>query len=189
MALFSGKILTAHYADLDYSVVELTYTADDGKVYAHALTVDPNNQEWLDLLAEGWDEERLLDGTAEYKRQASADFNNQVNEMARKLAKEMIGMKELEEQKAALESKISNQEKTLLSLDQNIKIRTNQANSGVYDHLISINEDKEELFKFKLWALEQEVVQKSDKEVKSKIRKCTNIIEGLSIVNELLGSS
>jgi hypothetical protein len=188
MALFSGKIIDARYIDLEYSLVELTYTGDDGNVYAHALRVDENNQEWLDLLAEGWDQERLLDGTAEYKRQASADFNGQVNELARKLAKEMIGMKELEEQKTALESKISNQEKTLLSLDQNIKIRTNQANSGVYDHIMSINTDKEELFKFKLWALEQEAVQNSDKDVKSKIRKCTNIIEGLFIVNELLGS-
>jgi hypothetical protein len=53
---------------------------------------------------------------------------------------------------------------------------------------MSINTDKEELFKFKLWALEQEAVQNSDKDVKSKIRKCTNIIEGLFIVNELLGS-
>jgi hypothetical protein len=110
MALFSGKIIDARYIDLEYSLVELTYTGDDGNVYAHALRVDENNQEWLDLLAEGWDQERLLDGTAEYKRQASADFNGQVNELARKLAKEMIGMKELEEQKTALESKISNQE-------------------------------------------------------------------------------
>lgn len=189
MAIFSGKILTAHYIDPEYSIVELTYTGEDGGVHAHALRVDPENPEWQALLADGWDQERLLDGTVEYKRQASADFNSQVNEVARKLAKEMIGMKELEQQKADLESKISTQEKTLLSLDQNIKIKTNQVNSGIYDHLVGINEDKEELFKFKLWALEQEAVQKSDKDIKSKIRKCTNIIEGLSIVNELFSSS
>jgi hypothetical protein len=161
MALFSGKIIDAHYIDLEYSLVELTYTGDDGKIYAHALRVDPHNQEWLDLLAEGWDQARLLDGTAEYKRQASADFNSQVNELARKLAEEMF------------ESK------------KDLKRDLVQTDNEIFDFVLNSNEDKEELFKFKIWALELDKMQFASKEQKSEIRKAKSIIEGFWILSNI----
>jgi hypothetical protein len=125
-------------------LVELTYTGDDGNIYAHALRVDPHNQEWLDLLAEGWDQSRLLDGTAEYKRQASADFNSQVNAAARQLAEEMLGMNLIREEKEKLLIEIENKEKQLIDLDKNVKITSKTIDNRIYDYIINVNEDKEE---------------------------------------------
>ena len=56
----------------------------------------------------------------------------------------------------------------------------------MYDFIRYNNESKEELFKFKLWALEQDVVKKSDKSIKSSIRKSTRITSAMAIYNDLL---
>lgn len=186
MAIFSGKIITAHYINPEYSVVELTYTGDDGNVYAHALSVDSQNPEWQALLEDGWDQERLIEGTAEYKRQSAADFNNQVNNAARELAKEMLGMRVLQEEKDRLALEVDKKEKTLIGLDKEVKVKSNQIDSVYFDRLFEINENKEELFKFKLWALELDVVKTADKEVKSSIRKATRISQGIAIIDSLI---
>ena len=161
MALFSGRILDAHYIDPEYSIVELTYTGEDDMVYAHALRVDPNNPEWQALLEEGWDQDKLTEGTAEYKRQASADFNSQVNEMARKLVEEI------------LESK------------KDLKKDLVQTDNEIFNFVLNSNQDKEELFKFKIWALELDEMKLASKEQKSEIRKAKSIIEGFWILSNI----
>jgi hypothetical protein len=188
MAIFSGKVNTAHYIDLEYTLVEILYTGDDGNVYSHALRADPDNAEWKELIAEGWDEEKLLDGTAEYKRQHSAAFNTEVNAAARKLAHEMVGMKVLLEEKEKLEKEVESKKTTLLSLDQTVKIKTNAVDHEVFEYIMNNNSDKETLFKFKLWALEKANELDYSKEIKTKIRKCETILDGLLIFNELLSS-
>ena len=48
------------------------------------------------------------------------------------------------------------------------------------------NEQGDELFKFKLWALEQEFVKSAPKEVKSKIRRVKRITQGIAILDDLI---
>ena len=209
MALFSNKIIDVRYMNAEYSIVEILYTDDDGLVYSYGLEVDEDSADWKDLEAEGWSGEKLIQGTAEYKRQSSAAFNSEVNAVARKLAEEMVGMSEiltakeqlllekeqltkkvetLDNTVQVLDNKVLNLDNTVLNLDQNIKTKTNQQDSTIFSYLLKANVDKDELFKFKLWALELDVVKSSSKEVKSSIRKCTNIIKGLNIVNDLSSS-
>jgi hypothetical protein len=185
MALFSGKIIEAHYIDTEYSIVEVLYTGDDGNLYSHALRVDPHNQEWLDLLAEGWNLDKLADGTAEYKRASSASFNSSVNSLAKELVKELLTKES--ETLSKLEEKALNKLNRLNELEYESRKSEIASTTDAYEHILSKNEDKDELFKFKLWALEQEIVKNADKDVKSSIRKVTKITEGFSILNNLLG--
>lgn len=184
MAIFSGKILTAHYIDPEYSIVELTYTGEDGGVYAHALRVDPNNPEWQALLEDGWDQDKLAEGTAEYKRQSSFDFNTQVNSAAKDMVKEMLAQET--ERLSKLEEKALHKLNRLNNLEYNARKVVDLADQNIYEHIISHNEDKDELFKFKLWALELEAVKNSDKEIKSKIRKVAKITEGIVLIHNIL---
>lgn len=157
MALFSGKIIDAHYTDPEYSVVEVLYEGDDGKLYSHALIANSENQDWIDLIADGWDQDKLIDGTAEYKRSMSASFNTQVSDLASKMVSEMVGLK------------------------------TNPVQTGneIFNFVLNLNKDKEELFKFKIWALELDEMKLASKEQKSEIRKAKSIIEGFWILNSI----
>lgn len=184
MAIFSGKIITAHYINPEYSVVELTYTGDDGNVYAHALTVSEDNPEWKALLEDGWDHDKLAEGTAEYKRQSSFDFNTQVNSAAKEMVKEMLAQET--ERLSKLEEKALNKLNKLNNLEHDARIAADVANQDIYNYILNHNEDKDELFKFKLWALELETIKNSDKETKSKIRKVTKITEGMSLLHTVL---
>ena len=57
--------------------------------------------------------------------------------------------------------------------------------SVLYDQLLDQKNNKDNLFKFKLWALELEFVKSSTKADKSRLRKATSVFEGMGIINEL----
>ena len=90
------------------------------------------------------------------------------------------------EEKEKLKKSVKDREEKLIGLDQAVKIKTNKADSVIFDFIIEKNYEKEELFKLKLWALELPNVKKADKSIKSKIRKCTSIIKVMSALNEIV---
>ena len=174
MAEFSGKIVDATYVNEDYTMVRIMYE-QDGALCVYHLEVNEDNPVWQEFIDEGWTQEKLIDSTAEFKKAQSAAFNIEVQAAA----KEMIGILELEKQKSELE-------KTILDMDQTAKKQADAAKHVVWDHVISVNEDKDELFKFKLWALEQDIVKNAPKEIKSSIRKAKRITAALKIYDSLL---
>jgi hypothetical protein len=56
---------------------------------------------------------------------------------------------------------------------------------NVYNFIMDKNSDKDELFKFKMWALDLDFVKSKDKETKSALRKVQSILEGLSMLNNM----
>jgi hypothetical protein len=199
MAEFSGAINTAYYINEDYTLIEVVYTNDDGEEINYMIEAD-GNADHKALIEEGYDEETLLERTSEYKRVHAGVLGKLINEQAQSLAEEMLGMKHMKELKAQLQieneqlsvaqeknkEKIQKTEKTLLSLDQDVKVKTNKIDHGLFDFIFSVNEDKEELFKFKLWALEQDVVKQADKKIKSSIRKTKRITEAMAILDSII---
>lgn len=181
MAEFSGKIISAQYIDAEYSIIKVVYD-DNGVLTVWNVDVNPEHPDYQDLVAEGWTQEKLIEETAEIKRAQQAAFNLEVQNAA----KAMLGMIELQSQKNELERAIEEREKTILDLDQTVKKKAESAQHVVWDHVISINEDKDELFKFKLWALEQDIVKEADKEIKSAIRKAKKITTALGIIDSLI---
>ena len=195
MAEFSGKIVSAQFIDNEYSIIKVVYD-DNGTLTVYNVTVNSEHPDYQDLVAEGWTQEKLIEETAEIKRAQQAAFNLEVQNAA----KVMLGMVELQSQKNDLEKAIEEQqrvlqerdqalqerEKTLLDLDQDVKKKAESAQHIVWDHVMKINEDKDELFKFKLWALEQDIVKEASKEVKSSIRKAKRITTALGIIDSLI---
>jgi len=206
MAEFSGKIDTAYYVNEEHTLIEVVYTNEEDMQINYMIEAE-DNADYRALVSEGYDEETLLDRTSEYKRVHARAIGELINTQAQYLAEEMMGMrflinqkKHLEDQKKHLEDqkdilnkestdlseKAENQKKTLASLDQDVKIKTNKIDHALYDFFRDNNENKEELFKFKLWALEQDVVKKADKSVKSSIRKATRITSVMAIYDSLI---
>lgn len=192
MAEFSGKVVDAQFIDNEHSIIKVLYD-QDGSLHVYNLDVNPDHPDYKELMSEGWDLEKIAESTAEYKKAESAAFNIEVNTAARALAQEMIGMKVLQDErdrlaaeKEKLGEQVSSKEETLIGLDKEVKIKTNQADSAYFEHLWEINENKEELFKFKLWALELDAVKDAGKEIKSSIRKATRISQGLAIIDALM---
>jgi hypothetical protein len=199
MTEFSGRIISAEYMNAEYSLIKVRYD-DDGKNAIYHLEVDPNNADFQALEADGWDAEKIIDATAESKRVQSNAWNLEVNAAAQVIVDEIIGAKNIEDAKqkllaenerlqgsvAGLQGSINEKEEHLLNLDKDVKIKTNSVNHVIYDFIFEKNEDKEELFKFKLWALEQDCVKSASKEVKSSIRKAKRITTSISIVDGLI---
>lgn len=155
MAEFSGKILSAVYANPEYTMVKVRY--DDGNgVCIYNLTPDPDNPDFQALEAEGWTQERLIEETAEAKMAESRAFNIQVNEAAKKL---------IEEQFKETDAKLEESED--------------------YFNFILNDVDKDNLFKAKLWALETEVIKSASKEQKAKIRKSKSLLELFAVLFEV----
>ena len=192
MAEFSGAVDAAYYMDENYSLIEVVYTNPNNEKVNYMVEVG-DNADYNALVSEGWDPEKLVETTSEFKRESASEFGELVNAQAQALAEEMLGMRFLmerkeilEKQTAELDQQTQEKENQLLSLDQDVKVKTNKVDHAVYDFIRDNNESKEELFKFKLWALEQDVVKKSDKSIKSSIRKSTRITSAMAIYNDLL---
>ena len=192
MAEFSGKVVDAQFVDEEHSIIKVLYEQDE-LIMVYNLDVNPDHPDYKQLMSEGWDLEKIAESTAEYKKAESAAFNIEVNEAARALAQEMLGMKVLQDErdrlaaeKEKLGEQVNSKEEVLIGLDKEVKIKTNQVDSAYFEHLWEMNENKEELFKFKLWALELDAVKDAGKEIKSSIRKATRISQGLAIIDALM---
>jgi len=158
MAEFSGKIINAEYMDAEYSIIKVQYDKD-GKIFVYNLDVDPNHPDFQALEAEGWDTEKLVEATAESKRMQAAAWNIEINNAA----KSLIAQAEKENPTPTL-------------------IDTNS--SEVYEHVV-FDKDKDNLFKFKLWALETDIFKAATKTQKSSLRKSKSILEGLALINTI----
>jgi len=169
MAEFSGRIVDVVYADSDYSLISVKFEDDTGALCVYNLLADPDSQDYKDLEAEGWDDERIIDSTVELKKAQAAAFNIEVNTAARALAEEMIGSKEFKDE-----------------MQRDARSLINSSGGDLYVHIFDNNDNKDELFKFKLWALEQEAVKAASKEQKSAIRKAKTITSGISLVDAII---
>lgn len=70
-------------------------------------------------------------------------------------------------------------------IKQNKKIKTKDAGLS-WDSILEKNEDKDEIFNFKMWALETDLVKNAPADLKKRIRKARTILEGMSILNNCM---
>jgi hypothetical protein len=91
MAIFTGKIRDAYYHSEDYKTIKIEVEDKDrGITFAHFIEVDPNDGEYQALIEEGYDEEKLVERTAEYKRSASRDIARLVNARATLISEQLL---------------------------------------------------------------------------------------------------
>ena len=86
------------------------------------------------------------------------------------------------------DEKIDEQKEELAYTESKIKKTEFHVDNALLEIVMNHNEQGDELFKFKLWALEQEFVKSAPKEVKSKIRRVKRITQGIAILDDLIES-
>ena len=171
MAEFSGKIIDAYYFDEDYTTIEEIYKNENGENISYVLEADPIHPDMQDLEADGWTTEKLAEATANYKRQQANAFSEAINAQVQDRLKEVIN------------TSFKDKEKKLKEMERELRAERKVQDDQMYDTIMNSNEDKEYLFKFKLWALEQQAIKNAPKFVKSDLRKSKTILEGLSILH------
>lgn len=183
------NIVTAHYCDEAYENIEVLYNIDE-ETHVYVLQADPNDNDYKALVKAGWDTEEIAAGTERYKREQSQDFNLMIQGQVEHLLEEAKA--ELKQQLLQIESDIMIGQKhvqknklEIIEGKQNLKGIALSVDSLLFDTLLDNNEDKDNLFKFKLWALELEFVKSGTKANKSRVRKAKSVFEGMGIINEL----
>ena len=153
-AIFSNSIISAYYFDEDYATIEVLYEIND-EIHNYIVEVNPDNIDYQALLAEEWDTDKLAKSTEQYKREQSLEFNTAIQTSVDAIL-----------------------EQSKMSIDPAEGAR--DISSDIFDMILQDNKDM--LFKFKLWALELDNIKTSPKSVKTKIRKCKSIIEGMTVI-------
>lgn len=228
------NVVSARYRNKNYSIIEVLYkNSDDDNIRSKFFDVheQPNFLKKLEKV--GWDEEKLIDETANVKRLQARKFSQMVDSSAEnKTEKFRAELKTWEHNLRAWdraadktkkdlsiwEATLKNYETDLnyranelglaqtnivkfrprsdnsedqnfqnsIEFEQSAKKLTKKMNANVFSTLLEKNNDKEELFKLKIWALEQQFIQSTDKTVKSKIRKSKTIFDCFEIINSVL---
>lgn len=228
------NVVSARYRNADYDIIEVLYkNPDDDRVRGGYFNIHQQPTLLKKLEKAGFDEEKLVDETANVKRLEARKFSEMVDKSAEKKTEEMRNeLRKWEEDlktwdKAASKTRkdLSDWESTLKNYETDLNYRANELglaqtnlvkyrprsdateeqnfqksiefeqgakeltkkmNATVFDNLLEKNANKEELFRLKIWALKQPIVQSSDKTVKSKIRKCKTMFDCFSIINSIL---
>ena len=87
------------------------------------------------------------------------------------------------EQVQNLTTKLAEKEEYLKGLNKEVRKTEVSSSNSIYELWIDNNTLKDEVFKFKLWALDlPEMKEKANKEQKSSLRKVKSIAEGIAII-------
>lgn len=164
MAEFSGKVVSAVFADAEYQQIKIRYE-QDGVLYVYTVPNDDNNVDFQELLKEGWDVEKIIEETAEINKMQSRAFNEQIHQAARAMVDEKL---------KELDAKIEVQG----------RVNALESTEALYSIIVN-NTDKDELFRFKLWALELDFVKASTKDKKSELRKAKTLLEGCALLHSM----
>ena len=158
MAEFSGKIVDVYYFDDEHSTINVEWKSDDGSLHKYFVKNNEKDAAYQDLVAEGYTDSKILDGTVQYRKRSRKAFEKELILIATK-----EGL-----------------------LDSNEGITFNSLMDLLSADADSI--DQEDLFKFKLAAFDHDVVLNAeDPEAKKEIRKATTYLEIMKVVLNLKG--
>lgn len=172
MAIFSNKIEQVRFIDENMSTIRVDWNDENNTRRGHVFENAPGPD--LDaLLEEGWTQERIATVTHQRRAQDSTGFRKVVND-------------EVAAQVDAILKKyqIENYRKLY---DKNDEQAVAVDHSLVWKTIEEINDNKDDLFSFKLWAIESKFGENATKEQKKELRRCTSILQGLSILYSMQG--
>ena len=158
MAIFSGNIIEAYYANSENDAVEVIYKQGN-KAINHYIKVDFNNQDFKDLIAE-YDTDKIAGSTIARNRN-----------YARQLS-EMVDM--------GIRAKTDKKDKVRATIDDFI--------DSLLDYKSANQQSAEMLFALKVKLFEHEKVKScTDKDIKSGIRSAKNPIEAIKLFDKING--
>ena len=158
MAIFSGNIIEAYYANEKNDTVEVIYKQGE-KAINHYLKVDFNNQDFKDLIAE-YDTDRIAGSTIARNRNYARQLSELVN--------------------AGIQSRTDKNEKVKVTMDDFIDTIINFDNKN--------EQCNEILFALKVKLFENDIVKNStDKDTKSLLRSAKTPVEAIKLFDKLNG--
>ena len=158
MAIFSGNIIEAYYANSDNDTIEVIYKQGE-KAINHFLKVDYNNQDFKDLIAE-YDTDRIAGSTIARNRNYARQLSELVN--------------------AGIQSRTDKNEKVKVTIDDFIDSIINFDNKN--------EQCNEILFALKVKLFENDIVKNSaDKDTKSLLRSAKTPVEAIKLFDKLNG--
>jgi len=172
MSVFSGKVNTAYYINDACDTIRIEYT-DNNKRLEYVIPADKKNHDFQLLQKEGWDNEKLAEGTDKFRRDNAAHFSNIVNQEVAGRVDEIMKRHGIENYQRIVKEK-------------NEKYSEGINHSKLWDVVMKKNAEKDDVFSFKMWAIETEVAQKSTPELKKQLRKAKTILEGITIYNNMM---
>lgn len=180
-----SRAKTAYYEDASYSTITVEWEGEDGKLRTHSIPADEKNSDYRDLVAEGWDEEALQKTTIAYKKNASRAMNKMIHTAAAELAKEMY-QPQIEAKVAQINERLKKAEEDSEEAESLRKAVKKQIDNSVFDLIIENNKDKDEVFKLKLWALEQSFMEKISSEEKKALRQQPSLLACFKMINDII---
>jgi len=158
MAIFSGNIIEAYYANSDNDTIEVIYKQGE-KAINHFLKVDYNDQDFKDLIAE-YDTDKIAGSTIARNR----NYARQLSELV----------------DAGIRAKTDTKEKVRVTVDDFIDSLINFNSEE--------KQSSEILFALKVKLFEHEKVKTStDKDTKSALRAAKSPIEAIKLFDKLNG--
>ena len=135
-------------------------------------------------IAQSIEERKALAKTMEDRIKAREDAAKAELDKIRQKLTEKENM--TREQVQNLTIKLAEKEDYLKGLNKEVRKTEISSSNSVYELWIDNNTLKDEVFKFKLWALElPEIKEKATKEQKSSLRKVKSIAEGIAIIADV----
>jgi len=158
MAIFSGNIIEAYYANSENDTIEVIYKQGEQAIN-HFLKVDYNNQDFKDLIEE-YDTDKIAGSTIARNR----NYARQLSEMV----------------DAGIHAKTDNKVKVKVSVDDFI--------DSIINFKSGDKQSAETLFALKVKIFENDKVKScTDKELKSSLRAAKNPVEIISLFNKING--
>ena len=158
MAIFSGIIIEAYYANSDNDTIEVIYKQGEQAIN-HFLKVDYNDQDFKDLIAE-YDTDKIAGSTIARNRNYARQLSELVN--------------------AGIQSRTDKNEKVKVTIDDFIDSIINFDNKN--------EQCNEILFALKVKLFENDIVKNSaDKDTKSLLRSAKTPVEAIKLFDKLNG--
>ena len=158
MAIFSGNIIEAYYANSDNDTIEVIYKQGEQAIN-HFLKVDYNDQDFKDLIAE-YDTDKIAGSTIARNR----NYARQLSEMV----------------DAGIRAKTDKKEKVKVSVDDFI--------DSIINFKSGDKQSAETLFAMKVKLFENDIVKNStDKDTKSLLRSAKTPVEAIKLFDKLNG--
>lgn len=177
------NILEAKYINRESTIIEVLHETKESGVLVDIIEV--GSLQYNTLLEAGWNEEKIVATTAEWKRaQAKIMHDNAVAYLGKAYyEKEANFEKQLAFKEAELEQKYS---KITKDMQTQYEKTREYYGIGLLDNLFLNNENNELLFQIKLEVLEKEEIKAADKQFKSKIRKAKKVSDVIRLICEIL---
>ena len=179
MAVFSNEVIEARFINEGNTTIEVLYNIGK-EIHSYVLEHDEDSEDFKDLVKDGWNIEKILNDTAEYKKNSEVVINNLIDYRISQGNKKIQANHKNELSKLGIKNK-----EDLDRMELEYANEYGKFLSKFHTEVLNNNSNGDVLFKFKLTLFEMNVVKKGDRKFQKRLRVAKSIIECYAILNEV----